>query len=52
MLEGYYSVKKNLSIENITFSLLKALPHDKYWWEIYWERHDGDESIKFMTRPT
>jgi hypothetical protein len=35
LLEGYYSVKKNFDIENITFALLKSLPHVKYWWECY-----------------
>jgi hypothetical protein len=49
MLEGYYSVQKIFDIKKITFSLLKALPHVKYWWESYWERHDGDESTTFRT---
>jgi hypothetical protein len=31
LLEGYYSTKKNLNIENITFAPLKALLHVKNW---------------------
>jgi hypothetical protein len=27
MLEGYYSIQKKFDSENITFALLKALPH-------------------------
>jgi hypothetical protein len=35
LLEGYYSVKKNFDSENITFALLKSLPHVRAWWEGY-----------------
>jgi hypothetical protein len=42
MLEGSYYVKKNSEIKNITFTLLKALPHVKYWWEGYRERHNEE----------
>jgi hypothetical protein len=35
LLEGYYSVQNISNSENITFSLLKALPHVKVWWEGY-----------------
>jgi hypothetical protein len=35
ILEGFYSIKKNSNIKNITFALLKSLPHVKYWWEVY-----------------
>jgi hypothetical protein len=52
ILEGYYSVQKKFDIEKITFALLKSLPHVKYWWEGYWERHNKDESVTFRTRPT
>jgi hypothetical protein len=35
LLEGYYSVQKNIDSENITFVLLKSLPHVRAWWESY-----------------
>ena len=37
LLEGYFSVHKFSNKENITFTLLKSLPHVKHWWETYWE---------------
>ena len=52
MLEGYYSIQKNLGIENITFVLLKSLPNVRYWWEGYWERYTTDESTLFGREPT
>jgi hypothetical protein len=33
MLEGYFFVHNFFDRENITFTLLKALPHVKNWWE-------------------
>jgi hypothetical protein len=33
LLEGYFSVHNCFDRENITFALLNALPHVKYWWE-------------------
>ena len=30
--------------ENITFTLLKYLPHVKHWWENYWEKSFTEES--------
>jgi hypothetical protein len=35
LLEGYFSVHNFFDRENITFALLKALPHVKHWWEYY-----------------
>jgi hypothetical protein len=35
LLEGYFSVHNCFERENITFVLLKALPHVKHWWETY-----------------
>jgi hypothetical protein len=35
LLEGYFSVHNFSDKENITFALLKALPHVKHWWETY-----------------
>jgi hypothetical protein len=34
-LEGYFSVQFFSERENITFALLKYLPHVKHWWETY-----------------
>jgi hypothetical protein len=34
-LEGYYFVKTKLDIQNIIFSLLKALPHVRDWWKMF-----------------
>jgi hypothetical protein len=35
MLQGYFFVQIFSGKENITFALLKALPHVKHWWETY-----------------
>jgi hypothetical protein len=35
LLEGYFFVHNFFGRENITFVLLKALPHVKHWWETY-----------------
>ena len=35
LLEGYFSIHNFFDRENITISLLKALPHVKHWWETY-----------------
>jgi hypothetical protein len=35
LLEGYYSIQKFSDNENITFALLKSLPHVRAWWEGY-----------------
>jgi hypothetical protein len=44
MLEGYFSVHNFSDRENITFTLLKYLPHVKHWWETYWEQSSTEES--------
>jgi len=38
LLEVYFSVHHFSNRENITFVLLKSLPHVRHWWEIYWEK--------------
>jgi hypothetical protein len=38
--------------ENITFVLLKVVPHVKYWWETYWEKNSTKESRIFWVEPT
>jgi hypothetical protein len=51
-LEGYFSIHNFSDRENITFSLLKALPHVKHWWETYWEKNSIEESGIFGAEPT
>jgi hypothetical protein len=50
-LEGYFSVHDFSNRENITFSLLKAAPHVKDWWETYCEQKDERESSLFSVHP-
>jgi hypothetical protein len=52
LLEGYFSVHNFSNDEKITFALLKAFPHVRYWWETYCEKYYEDESIIFGTQPT
>jgi hypothetical protein len=33
LLEGYFSIHNFSNKENITFTLLKVVPHVKDWWE-------------------
>jgi hypothetical protein len=35
LLEGYFTVHNFFDQENISFALLKDLPHVKNWWETY-----------------
>ena len=51
LLEGYFSVHDFSDREKITFSLLKAAPHVKDWWETYCERNDEDEPSLFSVVP-
>jgi hypothetical protein len=52
MLEGYFSVHNFSDRENITFALLKALPHVNHWWEIFWEQSSTEESGICGAEPT
>jgi hypothetical protein len=52
LLEGYFSVHKFFDKEKITFTLLKALPHVKHWWETYWEQSSTEESEIYGVDPT
>ena len=47
LLEGYFSDR-----ENITFSLLKAIPHVKHWWDTYFEKRVVEEFTIFVMVPT
>jgi hypothetical protein len=44
LLEGYFFVHNFSDGENITFALLKALPHVKHWWKHYWEKISTEDS--------
>ena len=52
LLEGYFSVHNLFDKENITFALLKALPHVKHWWETYWEQSSTYLSRIYRVDPT
>jgi hypothetical protein len=52
LLEGYFSVHNFSDRENITFALLKDLPHVKHWWETYWEQSSTEESGIYGAKPT
>jgi hypothetical protein len=52
MLEGYFSIHNFFDMEKITFTLLKALPHVKHWWENCWEKSSIKESGIYGTDPT
>jgi hypothetical protein len=47
LLEGYFSIHKFLNRENITFALLKAVPHVKDWWENFCEQKETEETSLF-----
>jgi hypothetical protein len=52
LLEYYFFVHNFSDKEKITFTLLKALPHVKHWWENYWEKNSTEESEIFEAEPT
>jgi hypothetical protein len=52
VLEGYFSVHNFFDRENITFALLKAVPHVKDWWDTYFEKRSMDEFEIFVVTPT
>jgi hypothetical protein len=52
LLEVYFSVHNFFDREKITFALLKAIPHVKYWWETYSEQRVMEESTIFVVAPT
>jgi aryl carrier-like protein len=41
-----------LNREKITFALLKAVPHVKYWWEIFCEQKEIKEPSLFTVMTT
>jgi hypothetical protein len=52
LLEGYFSVYNFSDKEKFTFTLLKALPHVKHWWETYWEQSSIEEFGIYGVDPT
>jgi hypothetical protein len=51
LLEGYFSVHNFFDKENITFSLLKAIPHVKEWKDTYSQKRSIEESEIFVITP-
>jgi hypothetical protein len=52
LLEGYFFVHNFSDRENITFVLLKVIPHVKYWWETFCEKKEIEGSTLFAVSPT
>lgn len=52
LFEGYFSIHEFSGRENITFTLLKSIPHVKDWWETCYEQKDKSESSLFSIAPT
>jgi hypothetical protein len=52
LLDGYFSVHNFSNRENITFSLLKVVPHVKYLWETFCKQKETKESTLFILMVT
>jgi hypothetical protein len=52
LLEGYFSVHNVSNRENTTFSLLKVVPHVKYWWDTFCEQKEIEGYTLFVVTPT
>ena len=52
LLEGYFSIHNFFDRENITFAVLKVVPHVKYWWETFYEQKEIEGSTLFLVSPT
>jgi hypothetical protein len=52
LLEGYFFVHNFSNRENITFSLLKAVTHVKYWWDTFYEQNEIEEHSLFTVALT
>jgi hypothetical protein len=52
LLEGYFLVHNFFDRENITFSLLKVVPHVKDWWDTYSKQRAIEEYEIFVGAPT
>jgi hypothetical protein len=52
LLEGYFSIHNFSNRENITFVLLKVVPHVKDWWETLCEQKEIEETSLFTVTAT
>jgi hypothetical protein len=52
LLEGYFSIHNFSDRENITFTLLKAIPHVKDWWDTFCEQKETEGYTLFVVSPT
>jgi hypothetical protein len=52
LLEGYFFFHNFSNRENITFALLKVLPHVKDWWETLCEQKEIEEPSLFTVTAT
>jgi hypothetical protein len=52
LLEGSFLVHNFFDRENITFSLLKVIPHVKDWWDTCYEKRAMEEYTMFVVDPT
>jgi hypothetical protein len=52
LLEVYFYVHNFSNRENITFVILKAIPHVKYWWETFCEQKEIEEPSLFTVTTT
>jgi hypothetical protein len=52
LLERYFSVHNFSNRENITFALLKVVPHVKDWWEMFCEQKEIEEPSLFIVIAT
>jgi hypothetical protein len=52
LLEGYFSVHNFSNRENITFFLLKSIPHVKDWWETFCEQKETKEPSLLIVTTT
>jgi hypothetical protein len=52
LLEGYLYVHNFSNRENITFFLLKVVPHVKDWWENFYEKKEIEEPSLFTVTTT
>jgi hypothetical protein len=52
LLKGYFLVHYFSDRENLTFALLKVIPHVKDWWDTYSEQRATEEYTIFVVAPT
>jgi len=50
--EGYFFVHNFFDREKIIFSLLKGIPHVKYWWETFYQKKATYKSTLCVVSPT